>query len=245
MSSGLRLAEAWREPLLLAELTVALRQAAEERGFTVAISNDFRVFADVCGRYRNQKVSPFFDPAVNAELDERAFWLAAADRSGEIVSLNAYRLDLAEPSFADWAPGWIMGLYLRRGELLVPKAVSPPTNSVTERVHGRVVYHGEVWIAPSARKNGLLDILPRLGMFITMIKWQPDAMWGIIGKSMAVRGQVVRLGYSHMERGFLQWEFLPEGGEDVEWLVIAQHDELELLAQETDLRIRTGQLCDA
>jgi len=244
MSSGLRLGSAWREPLLLAELTVALRRAAEERGYRVTVSNDFRTFAEVCGRCRNQKVSPFFDPAVNAELDERAFWLAANDESGATVSLNAYRIDLAEPSFADWAPGWIMGLYLRRGELLVPKAVSPPASSVTERVSGRVVYHGEVWIDASARSKGLLDILPRLGMFITMIKWQPDAMWGIIGKSMATRGQVVRLGYSHMERGFLQWEFLPEGGEDVEWLVIAQHDELELLVQETELRVRTGRLVE-
>lgn len=244
MSSGLRLAEAWREPMLLAELTVTLRQAAEKRGYTVSVSNDFRAFAEVCGKCRNQKVSPFFDPTVNAELAERAFWLGASDENGAIVSLNAYRLDLAEPSFADWAPGWIMGLYLRRGELLVPKAISPPANSVTERVHGRVVYHGEVWIESSARGKGLLDIMPRLGMFITMIKWQPDAMWGIIGKSMAMRGQVVRLGYSHMERGFLQWEFLPEGGEDVEWLVIAQHHELELLVQETDLRARSGRLVE-
>ncbi len=238
MSGGLR------DPMLLADAAVALRHAVEGMGYRLLISNDFDKLAAVRMQYRGSKIAPFFDPTVNAGLEKRGFWMAAEDANGDIVGLQAFRLDIAEPSLADWALGWHMGLYLKRGELAIPREISPPKNSISERVSGRVVYHGEVWIGSTARGKGLLDVLPRLGIFLTMIKWQPDAMWGLIGCSMATRGQVVRLGYSHMERGFLQWEFLPMGAEDVEWLVIAQRDELELLLHETDLRIRSGRLTE-
>ncbi len=122
--------------------------------------------------------------------------MAVSDDNSALVCMQAFRLDHAEPTFADWAPGWIMGLYLRRGELLVPRAMSPPTRSVSERVAGPVVYHGELWIESTARARGLLDIVPRLGIFLAMMKWQPQAVWGIIGQSMAMRGQITRLGYA-------------------------------------------------
>jgi len=78
-------------------------------------------------------------------------------------------------------------------------------------------------------------MVPRLGIFLAMMKWQPQAVWAIIGQSMATRGLITRLGYAHLERGFLQWEFLPEGGDEVEWLAIAESDALEYLLQETGL----------
>jgi hypothetical protein len=230
-----------RDPMQLAIVTVALRRAVEDMGYCITISEDFHAFAEMRARCRGGKVAPFFDPAVNAGLDKRAFWVGAENSTGVPICLQAFRIDTAEPNLADWAPGWIMGLYLRRGELLVPRAAAPPASSVTERVVGRMVYHGELWIDPKLRGNGLLDILPRMGMLLAMIKWQPDAMWAIIGQTMATRGQITRLGYNHLERGFLQWEFLPEGGEDIEWLAIAEREELEYLVQETRLKVSASQ----
>lgn len=229
-----------RDPMQLATLAVALRRAVEEMGFRVTVSDDFKAFAEVRARCRGGKVAPFFDPAVNAGLDQRGFWVGAEDASGKPICIQAFRIDTAEPSLADWAPGFIMGLYLKRGELLVPTAVAPPMSSVTERVCGRVVYHGELWIDPEVRQLGLLDTAPRMGMFLAMIKWQPDAIWAIVGQSMATRGQVTRIGYSHLERGFLQWEFLPEGGEGIEWLAICERPDLEYLVQQTRIATTNG-----
>lgn len=224
-----------RDPMQLAEICVALKRGVIDKGYSIEISEDFRVFGEMRSRSRGGKVAPFFDPAVNASLDERAFWMAIRDSSNALVCTQAFRLDNAEPTLADWAPGWIMGLYMRRGELLVPRSVSPPIRSVSERVAGPVVYHGELWIDARARARGLLEMVPRLGIFLAMMKWQPQAVWAIIGQSMATRGLITRLGYAHLERGFLQWEFLPEGGDEVEWLAIAESDALEYLLQETGL----------
>ncbi len=223
------------DPMQLADICVALRRQVTEKGYSIEISTDFRAFNEMRNRCRGGKVAPFFDPAVNTGLDTRAFWMAASDAGGTPVCVQAFRLDSADPNLADWAPGWIMGLYLRRGELLVPRSVSPPTRSVSERVSGPVVYHGELWIDSKARARGLLELVPRLGIFLAMIKWHPQAVWAIIGQSMATRGLITRLGYAHLERGFLQWEFLPEGGDEIEWLAVTERDALEYLVQETAL----------
>ncbi len=229
MSNGLH------DPMKLADVIIALRNAVEDMGYQVSLSNKFRDFSELRSCCRGGKVAPFFDPDINAELDQHAFWIKAEDPNGTPVSLQAFRIDTAQPSLAAWALGWHLGLYLRRGELLVPTEISPPANSISERVSGRVVYHGELWINPKIRGNGLLETLPRMGMLLAMMKWQPDAMWALIGQSMATRGQITRLGYNHLERGFFQWELIPQGAEDVEWLAIAQREELEYLVQETTI----------
>ena len=224
-----------RDPMQLAKVTMALHNAAAKLGFNITISNDFHALAEARTGARGGKVAPFFDPGVNTGLHERAFWMTAERESGKPCFLQAFRIDFVQPNLADWAPGWHLGLYLRRGELVVPKAALPPANSITQRVSGRVVYHGELWISPKERGHGLLEIMPRLGMFLAMIKWQPDAMWGIVGRSMATRGHVTRIGYRHIERGLLQWDFLPDGGEEFEWIALAERSDLEYLVQETTL----------
>jgi hypothetical protein len=222
-----------RDPMQLASAIVALRHRVEDMGYRLMVSDDFRNFAELRTQHRGGKVAPFFDPDVNVGLDKRGFWVGAKNATGTVVCLQAFRIDTVEPNLADWALGWHMGLYLRRGELLVPRQISPPASSISERISGRIAYHGELWIDPKLRGNGLLETLPRMGMLLAVIKWQPEAIWALIGESMATRGQITRLGYNHLERGFFQWEFVPQGADDVEWLAIAERDELEYLIQQT------------
>jgi hypothetical protein len=64
-------------------------------------------------------------------------------------------------------------------------------------------------------------------MMLAMVKWQPEAIWALTGQSMATRGHMVRMGYGHLEQGFLTWESEPDGAEQVEWIGVALRRHLE------------------
>ena len=113
----------------------------------------------------------------------------------------------------------------------------PPRNSITERIRGRVVYHGEIWISKDVKKKEAVETIPLLGMFIAFMRWNPDAMWGIIKNSMATKGFVTRIGYAHMERGFFEWEWLPQGAERNEWIALSERSDLEYMVEERAARL--------
>jgi hypothetical protein len=81
-----------------------------------------------------------------------------------------------------------------------------------------------------------VETIPLLGMLIAFIRWNPDAMWGIIKNSMATKGFVTRIGYAHMERGFFEWDWMPQGAER-EWLALSERSDFEYLVEERAARL--------
>jgi hypothetical protein len=76
-----------------------------------------------------------------------------------------------------------------------------------------------------------------VGMILALIKWNPDAIWGVAEDLMATKGFVTRIGYAHMERGFFEWEWLPNGAEAREWLALSERADLEYLIEERAARL--------
>lgn len=205
-------------------ISALLRQGADQ-GLNFNLSSDFAGLARQRQLLRRSDISPMFDPQASRSLSERAFWMSVSDAEGRIVGLQAFRLDDADPNLAEWVLGWMMGLYARRREMIVPRAVMPPEHSLSHLIRGRIVYHGELWIDRHAK--GCFPLFPRLGMLLAMVKWQPEAIWALTGQSMATRGHMVRMGYGHLEQSFLTWEWQPEGAEQAEWIGIALRRHLE------------------
>jgi hypothetical protein len=205
-------------------ISALLRQGADQ-GLSFHLSADFSELARQRQLLRRSDISPMFDPQASRSLSERAFWMSVADTQGKTVGLQAFRLDDADPNLAEWVLGWMMGLYARRREMIVPRAVLPPEHSLSHLIRGRIVYHGELWIDRHAK--GCFPLFPRLGMLLAMVKWQPEAIWALTGQSMATRGHMVRMGYGHLEQSFLTWEWQPEGAEQAEWIGIALRRHLE------------------
>jgi hypothetical protein len=213
------------DPLKTVEAISSLIQAGTELGFSFNVSSDFADFARQRKRLRGGDVSPMFDLAASRTLAERGFWMSVHNADGDTVGLQAFRLDEADPSLAEWVLGWMMGLYARRREMIVPRGVLPPEHSLSHLIRGRVVYHGELWI--DKHSKGCFTVFPRLGMLLALVKWQPEAIWALTGQSMATRGHMVRMGYGHLEQSFLTWEWEPDGAEQAEWLGIADRRHLE------------------
>ena len=213
------------DPLRTVEAISGLIASGKTAGLTFHLSNDFSELARLRLTLRESSVSPMFDPAANRGLGERAFWMSAVNGQNHTVGLQAFRLDDADPNLADWVLGWMMGLYARRREMIIPKALQPPDHSISHLVRGKVVYHGELWIDKHSR--GCFPLFPRLGMLLALIKWQPEAIWALTGQAMATRGHMVRMGYGHLEQSFLTWDWEPHGAEHTEWIGIAERRHLE------------------
>jgi hypothetical protein len=222
-------------PLAAAEVVHSLLQRARALDIEPFFSVDFNDFARQRLAVRGTMASPMFDPAVG-RLQDKAFWLGARNRQGEVVSLQAYRLDYVDTSLAEWVVGWMAGLYLKRHELMVPAYLEPPSNSRAGRVRGRLVYHGEIWLSPNLRNRSYFDTMPFLGMLLAYLKWYPDAIWGLVSDQMANHGHVTRMKYPHLEPSFLRWELCVEGVPKNEWLVLAELRDLNFLVEEISVR---------
>jgi hypothetical protein len=219
-------------PLGLAQTVARMLAQAEEFGLTIRYSTDFEQLIRTRIAVRGALVSPMFDPSVSQLDEDRAFWMGAFNAAGHAVSIQAFRLDIVYPNLAEWALGWMAGLYIKRKELVLPSALQPPAHSRSRLLKGLLVYHGEMWTAKTFKKREWFELFPKLGMLTAYLKWQPDALWALTGKAFATRGYVARSGYAHQERGFLQWEWEPRGADNIEWLIIAERSHLEFLVAE-------------
>ncbi len=224
--------QALSDPFAVARAVAILEADMCEMGFEPRMRHDFEAFRDLRREVRNSEEAPLFDPEVTTLTPERAFWMEAVDAEGKTRALQAFRLDVADPDLGEWALGWVLGIYLKRNELIIPASVTPPENSISRRISGPVVYHGELWVERRVRARRLVEVFSKLGMLLALMKWQPRALWALTGSAMATRGHMIRMGYVRMEPGFMRWQFVPEAADSDEWLGLAEAEALERLAQD-------------
>lgn len=219
-------------PLGVVMLCAKLQGQLKAAGFQVRTNSDLKTFCDVRLAMRGSAVGPMHDPSVCDFSQERAFWMELVDDDGKTVGMQAYRCDEVSTSLADWLPSYMIGVYMRRKELMVPSAAHPPQGSISETLNGRLVYHGELWLSKTIKARQTIDVFTKLGSLLALLKWNPDAIWALTGYHMATRGYASRMGYPYLERGFLRWQWFSEGVDAVEYLAVASKSYLEQLVEE-------------
>lgn len=218
------------DPLAAVRAVSSLDQDLRGKGFEAILDTDFSAFATLRRQVRGGEAEgPLFDPHVSAVSPSKGFWMSLVTPARRTVGLQAFRADHAEPTLADWALGWILGVYLKRAELIVPERVAAPVSSVAQRYSGIVVYHGELWLDPEFRGLQLMEPFSRLGVLLAYVRWHPQAIWALNSERMAMQGKMMQMGYAHQERGFLRWRFLPGSADRSEWLSIADRASIEQL----------------
>jgi hypothetical protein len=227
-------------PLGAARASSALADELADAGFTFHTSSDMKAFNDAKMRWRGFPVAPmhYYETAVFG--NERAMWTSLTNAQGETVGLQAFRYDEIDTNLADWCVTYMIGVYMRRQELMVPTHAQPPAGSIAERLTGKLVYHGEIWIDKQIKNRKVFEIFVRLGLILALIKWRPDAIWGLASAQMAGHGHFTRVGYPVLERGFLRWQWASEGIDPVEYLVAVERPSLEAMVEEL---LATGALC--
>jgi hypothetical protein len=221
-----------RNPYGAAKAVSKISAEIEELGCQINIESDVQELNSTRIAVRGDAVSPFFDPEVAGLDPDRFFWMKLTSTDGKVVGMQAYRYDYVDTSLADWGPTLTIGLAMRRQELMIPTHSAPPESSVAERIRGKLVFHGEFWIDPHMRNRKLLDSFSRLGMILSYLKWNPDAVWALSSNRMATHGHPNRMGYTYMERGFLRWQWATDGIDLVEWLNIAERHSIEQMLNE-------------
>ncbi len=226
-------------PFGASHVVTALSRELSELGFTVAVSSDMAEFNRVKLKCRDMPVAPMHHHETAIFDGERAFWMYLTDENGNVVGLQAFRFDVIDTHLADWCINYMIGVYMRRQELMVPTHAHPPAGSVAERLTGRLVYHGEIWIDKAIRNRRVFECFVRQGLILALVKWQPDAIWGLASAQMAGHGHFTRVGYTILERGFLRWQWASEGIDPVEYLVAVERNSLEAMIEES---LATGAL---
>ena len=221
-----------QNPLGMVRVCVLLEKELAAKGLYVSQSSDFQLLNETRIKSRGDKVGPMHDHNLCDFSKERAFWMGLHDETGRTVGLQAFRLDHVETSLADWLPNYMIGVYMRRNEMMVPSHPSPPRGSISERLRGKLVYEGELWLDKKIKGRQAFDIFSKLGIFLTTVKWNPDAIWGLASEQMAKHGHVGRIGYTILERGFLRWTWASEGIDPVEYLAVIEKLAVEQMVEE-------------
>ena len=227
-------------PLGAARVSVMLANELAEAGFTYHTSSDMKAFNDMKLKCRGIPVAPMHYYETAVFTNERAMWTSITNAAGETVGLQAFRCDEIDTNLADWCVTYMIGVYMRRQELMVPTHALPPAGSIAERLTGRLVYHGEIWIDKQIKNRKVFELFVRLGLILALIKWRPEAIWGLASAQMAGHGHFTRVGYPVLERGFLRWQWASEGVDPVEYLVAVERSSLEAMVEEI---LSTGALC--
>ena len=219
-------------PLGIAQLCTKLEAKLGSVGYSVELSSDFASLNKTKLELRQARVGPMHDAEVCNFSNERAFWMRLVDDKGQTVGIQAYRCDYVDTSLADWLPNYMIGVYMRRNEIMMPSHPKPPRGSISWRLRGRLVYEGELWIAPAAKGKNVFDAFTRLGMLLCIVKWNPDAIYALTSEKMANHGHLIRIGFSTIERGTLRWEWASKDVEPVEYLAAVERDGLEQTIEE-------------
>lgn len=221
------------DPLGAAHVAVQLHAKLRSLGLKLTVGSDLAALNSFSLQLRSKALSPYFDPAIAGLPAERAFWMTLQSESGKPVGLQAFRLDWVESSLAEWAQVYTIALYMRRQELIVPAEGTMPRTSIAERIRGRLVYQGDLYLDPGlARNRNNIELFGKLGLILTYLKWQPDAVWGLMAHRMATKGTSTRMGFAYIERGVLRWQTTSEGIDPVEWIAISERSALEQMIEQ-------------
>jgi hypothetical protein len=224
------------DPLAAVLATTSILKKLEDLGYSVRLSSSLADFNSCKVETRGKPVTPFYSEKLSGLSQDRFLWMQIISRDGHVSGLQGYRYDFVDTSLRDWAPTYIIGLYMQNGEVFVPSVTAVEKPTLANRLRGKLVYHGEFWISPKVRNWKVSELFSRLGMVLSFIKWCPDAVWALSDKDMATRGHPGRMGFSYLESGFLRWQWTSEDNPQIEWLHVAERHAIEQLVSEINLQ---------
>ena len=180
-----------------------------QHGIAIQIGSDFQQYKEIIAEHRPMQVLGYpFDPEHHKFNQESAFWLTGWNSEGQLIHTQAAKIvDLQGKALSEFLlrnfrmfPPPFTDLDLRRSRFRATPG--------SRRIDGKVVYHGEVWMAPEQgtyRGTGLSTVLARTGVLEVIRRWDPDWVYGFMLRKVAFKGFAERMGYMHNEPGALLW----------------------------------------
>ncbi|MEM7424631.1 MAG: hypothetical protein AAF441_00940 [Pseudomonadota bacterium] len=210
------------------------RQAERDLGVRIRTGVDFRQFNEMRKTWRGSGVWPYFDPDYNDLNATNAFWVEGK-RGQDLVFMQAFRRDYIEGDFRNWCLNLTIALHIRAGyDVRLAEPELPPSDRVRS-ISGNVCLHGEMWVGGSGSqfKARALDVLPKVGLILAYLQWQPNVIWALTSPRLARGGGAYRTGHAHMEPDFVVWEKTPDGlTYDADTLVTSSKSDVQYMVSE-------------
>ncbi|MDX1711412.1 MAG: hypothetical protein R3316_09790, partial [Rhodovibrionaceae bacterium] len=199
------------DPAQLDAFIAGIEEIAAFRGMRLSVEEDFDAFARVSRTAPGRApITPMFDPERSDLGGGKAFWIKGVDEAGDVVHLQAARVDdLDGMPLIDWLEG-LWAFYADPAATAKAQEVCFCAAPMAMEITGRVAYHGEVWLRDgcnSFRGYGLGGVLPRMAIAVALKRWQPDYMYGIAWPRIVEKGMARFYGYRHFQPHGAMWNW--------------------------------------
>ncbi|WP_417689691.1 hypothetical protein [Roseibium sp.] len=217
------------ETLEITQAVAVLERQIRAAGLRLKESSDFSLFEDTVRATEDRYLMEDFSSKFFDLHSSGAFWIGAWDRKGEPVSVQAAKVeDLRDRS---------LGQHWQQQQRRMFVDPSEEAELGLEHAHdaffmrGRIVYHGNLWLRKDARGQGLAEALTQLGFLISLLKWSPDYLYGLMAARNAMKGFGIRVGYRRFAPRGTHWVKPPEHIRPDDWLVYSTRNDLVTLAK--------------
>lgn len=198
-------------------------------GLTLKESADFELFEQTVRATEDRYLMEDFSPRFFDLHGKTAFWVGAFNSHDHVVSVQAAKVEeLQDRSLAEhWQQQ-------QRRMFVDP---NPQARFGTAHAHdayfmrGKIVYHGNLWLRKDVRGQGLAEPLTQLGFLLSLLKWSPDYLYGLMSAKSAEKGFGIRVGYRRFVPRGTHWEIAPGHIRHDDWLVYSTRADLFGLAK--------------
>jgi len=201
-----------------------------ECGVSLKLHTDFNRFRDVVAGIPDRgEITSLFNPDKSNIGPDNGFWIEGTDAEGQVVHVQAVRVDdLGAQSIAShWQQ--YPGLYAPPGvDIDLDKTVFNIPR-VSQEISGRVCYHGDLWMHKSCRKFRLSPSLSKFAMMLAFVRFQPDYIYGFIVPKHVRQGLAAVHGYLHIHPWAPQWHIRGSNEMYDDYLVWVSGEELREL----------------
>lgn len=207
-----------------------IKRALAARGMHLKFGRDFDFYCEQVDRQTGRsKVMEQFSPDGDMDGAVDAVWICGFDADGELLHTQAMQLhELGEASVADHIRR-ALPRYMVHSPSVIPASITALPGPKISRLRGRVVYHGEMWVAPHLRDMAVASLVNRLGMYWSMKSWDPDSVFGLMSWVLAAQGFGSRIGYMHSEAMTLRWKRSDGNNQHQVWAVFMEREDLDFL----------------
>lgn len=192
---------------LLARYVAFVDEATQDLGVRLRISRDFDRLAEIHRDNEDScpRLSPAFDLACS-DLDGRnAYWIDALDASGDTIFTSASRLiDHGDRSLAEDLRA-LRVLYAHPAPHIASGERIEITAPSAERMRGRIMLSGALWVRPDYRRLGLTKIVPRLTRAYALTLWNTPLFWATIEPRLHDVGVTRAYGSWRVEDGITEY----------------------------------------
>ncbi|MCK1450514.1 hypothetical protein IVB36_06310 [Bradyrhizobium sp. 35] len=219
-------------PLDLSRFVHMYDDAAIRKGIKLSIGFDFDEYISITEAVPTKgRTYPTFRPDRSPIKLGEGYWVVGVDKNKEVAHVQAARLyDLSHSNLAEHLQSLKL-FYANPAKHAHPNDRCVCRAPSAQKIAGRVVYHGDLWVRKDFRGQGMAKIMSRISIGASVAMWDPDFTCGLAGQWSVDKGVYDA---PHREPGGSILRLVAEDIEEEEWLFWRTAEELKTLIARQD-----------